>query len=48
MVSQLVHMRVVLCHDRDGVTLLTYDQTGLLLSGITQVYPIILKKIKDR
>lgn len=48
MVAQLVHVWVVLCHDCDGVTLLTYDKTRLLLGGITQVYPIILRQIKHR
>lgn len=47
-VAQLVHVWVVLCHDCDGVTLLTYDKTRLLLGGITQVYPIILRQIKHR
>lgn len=48
MVAQLVHVWVVLCHDCYGVTLLTYDKTCLLLSGVTQVYPIILRNITDR
>lgn len=37
MVAQLVHVRVVLGHDGDGVTLLADDQAGLLLRGVTQV-----------
>lgn len=47
MVAQLVHVWVVLCHDRDGITLLAYDKARLLLSGIAQVYPIVLRKITD-
>lgn len=37
MVAQLVHVRVVLSHNGDGVTLLADDETGLLLRGIPQV-----------
>lgn len=48
MIAQLVHVWVVLCHDRDGVTLLPNDQACLLLGGITQVYPIILRKITEK
>lgn len=44
MVSQLVHVRVVLGHDGDGVTLLADDEAGLLLRSVTQVDPIILTK----
>lgn len=44
MVSQLVHVGVVLSHDGDGVTLLTNYQPGLLLCGITQVNTIILEE----
>lgn len=43
MVSQLVHVWVVLSHDSDGVTLLAYDQPSLLLRGVPQVDAIELK-----
>lgn len=42
MVAQLVHVRVVLGHDGDGIALLPDDEPGLLLSGVPQVYSIIL------
>ena len=42
MVPQLVHVGVVLGHDGDGVTLLSNDQTGLLLCGVAQVDAVIL------
>lgn len=42
MVAQLVHVWVVLGHDGDGITLLPDDEPGLLLSGVPQVYSIIL------
>lgn len=43
-VAQLVHVRVVLGHDGDGVTLLADDETSLLLRGVAQVDAIILKQ----
>lgn len=43
MVSQLVHVWVVLSHDSDGVTLLANDQPSLLLRGVPQVDAIELK-----
>lgn len=42
-VSQLVHVWVVLSHDSDGVTLLANDQPSLLLRGVPQVDAIELK-----
>lgn len=42
MVAELIHVWVVLGHDRDGVTLLANDESCLLFSGIAQVYSIIL------
>lgn len=44
MVAELIHVWVVLGHDRDGVILLTNDEPCLLLGGIAQVYPIILRE----
>lgn len=44
MVAQLVHVRVVLGHDGDGVALLANDEAGLLLGGVAQVDAIILKE----
>lgn len=43
-VAELIHVWVVLGHDRDGVTLLANDEPCLLLSGIAQIYPIILRE----
>lgn len=43
MVTQLVHVGVVLGHDRDGVALLANDEASLLLCGVPQVYAIILR-----
>lgn len=42
MVAQLVHVWVVLGHDGDGVTLLSDDETSLLLCSIPQVDTIVL------
>lgn len=42
MVAQLVHVRVVLGHDGDGVALLPDDETSLLLRGVPQVDAVIL------
>lgn len=42
MVPQLVHMRVVLGHDGDGVALLADDEAGLLLRGVPQVDAVVL------
>lgn len=44
MVAELIHVWVVLGHDRDGVTLLANDEPRLLLGGIAQVYPIVLRE----
>lgn len=41
-VAQLVHVRVVLGHDGDGVALLPDDETSLLLCRIPQVDAVIL------
>lgn len=46
-VAQLVHVRVVLGHDGDGVALLADDETGLLLGGVAQVDAIILKEKEE-
>lgn len=35
-------MRIVLSQDSDGITLLSNNQSCLLLSGISQIYPIKL------
>lgn len=43
MVSQLEHVRVVLCQDGDGVALLPDHQPRLLLVGVAQVDSIELK-----
>lgn len=43
MVSQLEHVRVVLCQDGDSVTLLPDYQPRLLLVGIAQVDSVELK-----
>lgn len=40
--AELVHVRVVLGQDGDGVTLLPDDEPGLLLRGAPQVYAIEL------
>lgn len=45
-VAQLVHMWVVLGHDGDGVTLLSNDETSLLLCSIPQVDTVELIKRK--
>ena len=42
MVAQLVHVRVVLGHDGDGIALLPDDETSLLLRSVPQVDAIIL------
>lgn len=47
MVAQLVHVRVVLGHDGDGVTLLADDETSLLLCGVAQVDAVILKQREE-
>ena len=52
-VAQLVHVRVVLGHYGDGVTLLADDETSLLLRSVPQVDAIVLSKrqrgrIRDR
>lgn len=44
MVAQLVHVWVVLRHNGDGVTLLSNDETSLLLCSVSQVDAIILIK----
>lgn len=41
-VEGLAHMRIVLSQDSDGITLLSNNQSCLLLSGISQIYPIKL------
>ncbi len=46
MVAELIHVWVVLGHDCDGVTLLANDEPCLLLGGIAQVYPIVLRERK--
>lgn len=46
MVSQLVHVWVVLGHNGDGVTLLADNETSLLLCSVPQVDAI--KLIKGR
>lgn len=48
MVTQLVHVGVVLGHDRDGVALLANDEASLLLGGVPQVNAIILRERNDR
>jgi hypothetical protein len=40
--AELVHMRVILGQDSDGVTLLPNDEPGLLFGGTPQVYSIEL------
>lgn len=47
-VAQLVHVRVVLGHDGDGVTLLADDETSLLFCGVAQVDAIVLKETRCR
>lgn len=42
MAVELVDVWVVLGQDGDGVTLLSNDESGLLLSGTPQVYAIEL------
>lgn len=44
MVAELVHVWVVLGHNGDGVTLLSDDETSLLLRSVPQVDTIILIK----
>lgn len=41
-VAQLVHVRVVLGHNGDGVALLPDDETSLLLRSIPQVDAVVL------
>lgn len=41
-VAQLVHVRVVLGHNGDGIALLPDDETSLLLCRIPQVDAVIL------
>lgn len=47
-VAQLVHVRVVLGHDGDGIALLPDDETSLLLRSVPQVDAIILLQEEKR
>lgn len=47
-VSQLVHVGVVLGHNGDGVTLLADNETSLLLRSVPQVDAIKLIKREEK